>query len=138
MTQESEQDTIYDSSSSSTIAEQSDYYEEITNLRTEFIALKSFVMEKIHFIKQRLRESFKVKKNSHQENYISRLLKDINYLKQENKTKSSIIQSIIQSGNTNNYDNDNITLKVITMMKVIIVVLKMMILTSISLMMIAT
>ena len=35
-------------------------------------------------------------------------MEDINYLKQENKTKSSIIQSLIQSGNTNNYDNDNI------------------------------
>ena len=28
-------------------------------------------------------------------------------MKQENKTKSSIIQSLIQSGNINNYDNDN-------------------------------
>ena len=28
-------------------------------------------------------------------------------MKQENKTKSSIIQSLIQSDNTNNYDNDN-------------------------------
>ena len=44
MTQESEQDTIYDSSSSSTIVEQSDYHEIITQLRTELIALKSFVM----------------------------------------------------------------------------------------------
>ena len=92
MTQESEQDTIYDSSSSSTIVEQSDYHEEIKKLRTELIALKSFVMEQLHFIKQSVREPFEVEKNSQQENYISRLLEDINYLKQENKTKSSIIQ----------------------------------------------
>ena len=38
---------------------------------------------------------------------ISRLLEDLNYLKQENKTKNSIIQPLIQSGNTDNYENDN-------------------------------
>ena len=107
MTQESKQYTIYDSSSSSTIFEQSDYHEEIAKLRTELIILKSFVMEKLHFIKQSLREPFEAEKNSQQENYISRLLEDRNYLKQENKTKSSIIQLLIQSSNTNNYDNDN-------------------------------
>ena len=64
MTQESEQDTIYDSSSSSTIVEQFDYREEITNLRTEIIALKSFLMEQRHFIKQRVREPSEVEKNS--------------------------------------------------------------------------
>ena len=64
MTQESEQDTIYDSSSSSTIVEQSDYREEITNLRTEIIALKSFLMEQLHFIKQSVREPSEVEKNS--------------------------------------------------------------------------
>ena len=64
MTQESEQDTIYDSSSSSTIVEQFDYREEITNLRTEIIALKSFLMEQRHFIKHRVREPSEVEKNS--------------------------------------------------------------------------
>ena len=39
MTQELQQDAIYDSSSSWTIVEQSDYHEEITKLRTELIAL---------------------------------------------------------------------------------------------------
>ena len=107
MTQESEQGTIYDSSSSSTNAEQSDYHEEITKLRTELIALKSFVVEQLSFIKQSVNDPSEVKKNSQQENYVSRLLEDINYLKQENKTKSSIIQLLIQSGNTNNYDSDN-------------------------------
>ena len=107
MTQELEQDTIYDSSSNSTIVEQSDYHEEITKLRTELIALKSFVMEQFHFIKQSVRETFEVEKISQQENYISRLLEEINYLKQENRTKSSIIISLIQSGNINNYDNHN-------------------------------
>ena len=107
MTQESEQDTIYDSSSSSKNAEQSDYHEEITKLRTELIALKSFAVEQLSFIKQGVHDPSEVKKNSQQENYVSRLLEDINYLKQENKTKSSIIQSLIQSGNTNNYDNGN-------------------------------
>ena len=91
MTQESEQDIIYDSSSSSTIAEQYDYHEEIMKLRTRLIALKSFVMEQFHLIKQSVREPFEVEKNSHQENHISRLLEDINYLIQGNKTKSLII-----------------------------------------------
>ena len=111
MTQEPEQAIVYDSSSSSTNVEQSDYHEEITKLRTELIALKSFVVEQLNFIKQSVHEPFKVEKKSQQENYISRLLKleneAINYLKQENKTKSSTIQSLIYSGSTNNYDNDN-------------------------------
>ena len=104
MTQELEQGTIYDSSSSSAIVEQSDYNEEITKLRTELIALKSFLTEQLHFIKQSVCKPFKVEKNSC---YISRLLEDINYLKQGSKTKSSIIQLLIQSGDTNNYHNDN-------------------------------
>ena len=107
MTQESEQDTIYDSSSSSTIVEQSDYHEEITKWRAEFIALISFVIRQFHFIEEGVRELFEVEKNSQEGNYISRLLEDINYLKQESKTKSLIMQSLIQSGNTNNYYNDN-------------------------------
>ena len=70
--------------------------------------MKSFVTEQFHFIKQSVREPFEVEKNSQQENYISRLIEDINYLKQENITKSSIIiQSLTQSGNTNNYDDNN-------------------------------
>ena len=64
MTEESQQDTIYDSSSSSTIVEQFDYYEEITKLRTELITLKSFVEEQFHFIKQGVPEPFEVEKNS--------------------------------------------------------------------------
>ena len=59
-------------------------------------------MEQLHFIKQNVHELFEVEKNSQQDNYISRLLEDRNYLKQENKTKSLIIQLLIQSGNTNN------------------------------------
>ena len=58
-------------------------------------------MEQLHFIKQSAHESFEVGKN------VSRPLGEIHYLKQENKTKTSIIQSLIQSGNTNNYDNGN-------------------------------
>ena len=102
MTQEPEQAIVYDSSSSSTNVEQSDYHEEITKLRTELIALKSSAVEQLHFIKQNVHELFEVEKNSQQDNYISRLLEDRNYLKQENKTKSLIIQLLIQSGNTNN------------------------------------
>ena len=60
-------------------------------------------MRQFHFIKQSARKPFEVEK----ENYISRLLEDINYLKEENKTKSSIIQSLIQSGNVNDYENNN-------------------------------
>ena len=48
MTQELEQDAIYDSSSSSMNVEQSDYHEEITKWRTELNALKSFVVEHLH------------------------------------------------------------------------------------------
>ena len=107
MTQESEQDTIYDSSSSSTNVEQSDYHGEITKLRTELTALKTFLVEQLHFIKQSVNETFEFEKNSHQENYISRLVEDINHLNQENKTKSPMIQSLIQSGNTDNYDTNN-------------------------------
>ena len=75
MTQESEQDTIYDSSSSSTNVEHSDYHKEITKLRSELIALKSFVVEQLHFIKQGVHKPYEVQKtlNSQQENYISRL-----------------------------------------------------------------
>ena len=105
MTHESEQDTVSQSSSSSTNVEQSNYYEEITKLRPELIVLKSFIVEQLHFIKPSVHEPFEVEKNSQQDNYIPRLLEDINYLKQENKTKSSIINWLIQSGNTNNYGN---------------------------------
>ena len=62
MTQESEQDTICDSSSSSMNAKQSDYHEEITKLRTELIILKSFVVEQLTFIKQNVHDPSEVKK----------------------------------------------------------------------------
>ena len=62
MTQESEQAITYDSSSSSTNVEQSDYHEEITKLRTELIALKSFVAEQLHLLNKMYMNYLKSKK----------------------------------------------------------------------------
>ena len=104
-----ERHSIYDSSSCSTNIEQSAYHEEITKLRTELIALKPLVVEQLHFIEQSVHEPFEVeKKLSARELYIKAIGRyKLNFLKQENKTKISLMQSLIQSGNTNSCDNDN-------------------------------
>ena len=89
-----EEETSFSNSSNSTIVDRLHDHEEITKLKAELVALKSFVIEQLHFIKQSIREPKEHQKNIQQDAYISSLLEQIDYLKDENKTKSSIIKSL--------------------------------------------
>ena len=87
-----------DSSSNSTIAANSDAeMSDLDKLRAEFLAFKMFVTEQFYLLKQ----SLGIPKqpphtSSSSEVYINYLKEEIQYLKEENKTKNSIIQSLLQ------------------------------------------
>ena len=102
----SEQETSFSNSSNSTIVNRLDDHEEITKLKTELVALISFVIEQLHFIKQSIRETKEHQKNIQQDTYISSLLEQVDYLKDENKTKNSIINS--KNYLRKEYDNSNL------------------------------
>lgn len=101
----SEQETSFSNSSNSTIVDRLDDHEEITKLKTELVALKSFVIEQLHFIKQSIREPKEHQKNIQQDAYISSLLEQVDYLKDENKTKNSIIKSLTNPNSALNSKN---------------------------------
>ena len=100
----SEQETFFSNSSNSTIVDCLDDHEEITKLKTELVALKSFVIEQLHFIKQSIHEPKEHQKNI-QDAYISSLLEQVDYLKDENKTKNSIIKSLTNPNSALNSKN---------------------------------
>ena len=80
-------------------------------LETELTALKSFVLEQFFLIKKLIQE---IKDPNHEvanSTYVAILLEQIEYLKEENKGKNSIIQSLTNQYNifssTTTYNSNN-------------------------------
>ena len=70
---------------------------DIDKLRAEFLAFKIFAAEQFYLLKQSVgipKQTAHTSSNS--EVYISYLNEQIQYLKEQNKTKNSIIQSLLQ------------------------------------------
>ena len=96
--------------SDNTIVENCDA--DITDLKivkAELSALKMFVVEQIYLVKQQLGIPKNAECEQNNEILITSLNEQINYLKEENKIKTSIIQSLINQINKNNnsYDTNN-------------------------------
>ena len=91
-------DNSLDSSSKSTVVANSDAeMSDLDKLRSEFLAFKMFAAEQFYLLKQSVgipKQTAHTSSNS--EVYISYLNEQIQYLKEENKTKNSIIQSLLQ------------------------------------------
>ena len=85
-------------------------------LETELTALKSFVMEQFFLIKQSIQETKYPNHEAANSIYVIMLMEQIEYLKEENKVKNSIIQSLTSQYNNifnstatyNSNDNNNI------------------------------
>ena len=75
-------------------------YDNQVPLETELTALKSFVMEQFFLIKQSIQETKDPNHEAANSTYVVMLMEKIEYLKEENKVKNSIIQSL-----TSQYNN---------------------------------
>ena len=71
-------------------------------VKAELSALKMFVVEQIYLVKQQLGIPKNAECEQNNEILITSLNEQINYLKEENKIKTSIIQSLINQINKNN------------------------------------
>ena len=91
-------DNSLDSSSKSTVVGNSDAeMSDLDKLKVEFLAFKMFAAEQFYLLKQSVgipKQTAHTSTNS--EVYISYLNEQIQYLKEENKTKNYIIQSLLQ------------------------------------------
>ena len=91
-------DSSLDSSSNSTVIANNDTeMSDLEKIRAEFLAFKMFATEQFYLLKQSVgipNNSGHI--NSNSEMYINHLNEQIQYLKQENKTKNSIIQSLVR------------------------------------------
>ena len=90
-------------------------------LETELTALKSFVLEQFFLIKKLIQEIKDPNHEATNSTYFAMLMEQIEYLKEENEVKNSIIQSLtnhynnifnsttIYNSNNNNDNNSNTT-----------------------------
>ena len=69
-------------------------------METELAARKSFVVEQFFLIKKSIKEIKDPNHEAANSTYVVMLMEQIDYLKEENKVKNSIIQSL-----TNQYNN---------------------------------
>ena len=92
---------------------------DLDKLKSEVLALKMFVTEQLYFLKQsvgaprmfELNNDFNDNSGRNGNNndiHIKCLIEQINYLKDENRMKNSIIQSLIQTRSQDDICNDNI------------------------------
>ena len=88
--------------SDNTIIDNSDSENDLTKLKTELLALKMFVSEQIYLLKQSIDTP-----NTNGDNYIKSLEEQICYLKEENKIKNSIIQSLVHQNIYNSISSPN-------------------------------
>ena len=75
---------------------------DIKIVKAELSALKMFVVEQIYLVKQQLGIPKNAEREQNNEILITSLNEQINYLKEENRIKTSIIQSLINQINKNN------------------------------------
>ena len=80
-------------------------------LETELIALKLFVLEQFCLIKKSIHEIKDPNHEAANSTYVAMLMEQIEYLKEENKVKNSIIQSLTNQSdnicNTTTYNSSN-------------------------------
>ena len=75
-----------------------DLNEKLLSLSTEINALKSFVLEQVFVIKKTLHDIQELPNNKETNNgYVTSLTDQINFLKEENKTKNTIIQILLEN-----------------------------------------
>ena len=98
---------IFNSRDNSTVANSDVETNDINKLKTEVVALKMFVTEQLYIIKQSVGSPKTSVCNCSSKNniYIDSLLDQINYLREENKMKNSIIQSLLCHSSSKNVDD---------------------------------
>ena len=75
-----------------------DLNKKLLSLSTEINALKSFVLEQVFVIKKTLQDIQELPNNKETNNgYVTSLTDQINFLKEENKTKNTIIQILSEN-----------------------------------------
>ena len=75
-----------------------DLNEKLLSLSTEINALKSFVLEQVFVIKKTLQDMQELPNNKETNNgYLTSLTDQINFLKEENKTKNTVIQILSEN-----------------------------------------
>ena len=87
-----------------------DLNEKLLSLSTEINTLKSFVLEQVFVIKKTIQDIQELPNNKETNNgYVTSLTDQINFLKEENKTKNTIIQIYrkIRATSQNNWKNKN-------------------------------
>ena len=86
--------------------------DDLNKLKTEVIALKMFITDQLYLLKQSVGSTKAPKYNPSSDFYIKSLIRQIEYLKEEKKTKNSIIQSLLyqtpsSAANSQMKDNNN-------------------------------
>ena len=103
-----ESDNKFADCSDDTVVTNSDV-NDVTKLKTELLALKMFVTDQLYILKQSVGcpKTSECNFSSKESIYINSLHDQINYLKEENKIKNSIIQSLLCHSPSKNIDDKN-------------------------------
>ena len=101
LSSEESNDNLFDRSDDTVVANGDTNVNEIKNLKAELIALKMFVTEQFYLIKQQVGNPNRTVDSNYNDNYIKLLNDQLDYLKEENKAKNSIIESIVKNSPKN-------------------------------------
>ena len=103
-----ESDNKFSDCSDDTVVTNSDV-NDVTKLKTELLALKMFVTDQLYILKQSVGcpKTSECNFSSKESIYINLLHDQINYLKEENKIKNSIIQSLLCHSPSKNINDKN-------------------------------
>ena len=103
-----ESDNKFSDCSDDTVVTNSDI-NDVTKLKTELMALKMFVTDQLYILKQSVGcpTTSECNFSSKESIYINSLHDQINYLKEENKIKNSIIQSLLCHSPSKNINDKN-------------------------------
>ena len=103
-----ESDNKFSDCSDDTVVTNSDV-NDVTKLKTELMALKMFVTDQLYILKQSVGcpTTSECNFSSKESIYINSLHDQINYLKEENKIKNSIIQSLLCHSPSKNINDKN-------------------------------
>ena len=103
-----ESDNKFSDCSDDTVVTNSDV-NDVTKLKTELMALKMFVTDQLYILKQSVGcpKTSECNFSSKESIYINSLHDQINYLKEENKIKNSIIQSLLGHSPSKNINDKN-------------------------------
>ena len=103
-----ESDNKFSDCSDDTVVTNSDV-NDVTKLKTELLAFKTFVTDQLYILKQSVGcpKTSECNFSSKESIYINSLHDQINYLKEENKIKNSIIQSLLCHSPSKNINDKN-------------------------------